>query len=342
MNNQVSFADFFKLSPGLIEVDKLLDLEGSPVSYRKYLAVELLNKACDKNNIIQQLKKSMSDINVDAILVFSIWYNNVYGHVVYEPPASRFVAMSTPIPIIITRSPVDSEVTIQDITLIQYEVEESLSSLLDPEGFLLVGIQKLQNLPMAKWVWLAMADFDISVTSFELTRPSYHLSLWHSFQTLEKLLKAVLIALGEPIKSLQQYSHNIQKIILALNNKGVILTSRGIKIAYEISKLVGGPSVRYIDDSTTPNERLNLAKRSLRVHHLLLEFFSLDAQQIGDILSTSSEGSVFGFSTQNSDIEMRQKVHIEHKEMCSHSVYSKPPYALPLRQDITYPIKDKY
>jgi HEPN domain-containing protein len=339
MNNQVSFASFFKLSSGLIALDRELDSEGCPVSYRKYLAAEWLVRNDCQNEAIFQLKTSISDMDVDAESVFSIWYNNIYGHVVYEPPASRFVAMSTPVPIIVTWSPLDLEVTMQDITLIQYELQDSLSKLLSPEGFLLVGLQKLQALPMARWVWLAMADFDISVASFELTRPAYHLSLWHSFQALEKLLKAILIAFGESPASLQKYSHNIHKLISALNNHGFSLTNCGIKIAHEISSLVGGPSVRYIDDSATRLERLDLAKRSLRVHHLLLEFFALDADQIGATLSNNSTDLALGFNSLNSDLELRQKVHMEHKKCCSHSAYSKPPYALPLRQDITYPIE---
>ncbi|WP_133512635.1 HEPN domain-containing protein [Candidatus Thiosymbion oneisti] len=317
MSNRASFADFFKLAPGLIALDRELDAEGCPVSYRKYLAVEWLIRTDCRDNTIKQLKTAISDMDLDVQSACSTWYNNVYGHTVYEPPASRFIALSTPVPITVTWSPFDSEVTMPDITLIQYELQESLFKLLNPEGFLLVGIQKLQELPMARWVWLAMADYDISVTSFALTRPAYHLSLWHSFQALEKLLKAVLIVFGETELSLQKYSHNIHKLISALNKHGFSLTNRGTQIAHEISNLVGGPSVRYLDDSLNRSERLILADRSVRVHHLLLELFALDAERIGTMLSTGSVDSVFGINSQDSDLDLRRKVHIEHKKMCS-------------------------
>ena len=336
MKPQASYADFFKLAPYLIALDKELDAEGCPVSYRKYFAVELLSRTEDQSDLIKKLQTAILEMDLDTKSIISTWYNNVYGHVVYEPPASRFVALSTPVPIIVTFSPVDAEVTLQDITLIQFELEELLSKSLNPEGFLILGIQKLQELPMAKWVWLAMADFDISVASFELTRPAYHLSLWHSFQALEKLLKSVLIAFGETPSALQKYSHNINKLISALNKYNFSLTDRGSEIANKISSLVGGPSVRYLDDSISQHERLNLAKRSLQVHHLLLEFFTLDAEQLGAVLLANSTGSVLGISSKDSDLELRQKVHIEHKNMCSHSTYSKPSNALPLRKDVTH------
>jgi len=105
MNNQVSFANFFKLAPSLIALDKELDYEGCPVSYRKYLAVEWLARTNSQNEAIQKLQTSISGMGLDTKSVFSIWYENVYGHVVYEPPASRFVAISTPVPIIVTLIP---------------------------------------------------------------------------------------------------------------------------------------------------------------------------------------------------------------------------------------------
>lgn len=340
MNTQISFADFFKLAPGLIALDRELDAEGCPVSYRKYLAAEWLTRRDCRDNTIRHVISAISDMHLDVESVCSTWYNNVYGHTVYQPPASRFIALSTPVPIAVTWGPFDSEVTIPDITLIQYELQESLFKLLNTEGVLLVGLQKFQNLPMARWVWLAMADYDISVTSFELTRPAYHLSLWHSFQTLEKLLKAALIVFGETKQSLQKHGHNIHKLISALDKHGVSLTYRGNHIAHEIENLVGGPAVRYLDSSDR-SERLILADRSVQVHHLLLEFFALEAEQIGSILSTGSTDPVCGINAQKSDLELRRKVHIEHKVMCSHSAYSKPPYALPLRQDIIHPAQNK-
>lgn len=340
MNNQASFAQFFKLAPGLIALDRELDAEGCPVSYRKYFAVDWLTRRDWNDNAIRNAKSLISDLDLDVRSVCSTWYNNVYGHIVYQPPASRLMAFATPVPVSITWCPIDSEITLPDITLIQYELQESLFKLLNPEGTLLIGLQKFQQLPMARWVWLAMADYDMSVTSFELARPAYHLSLWHSFQVLEKLTKAMLLVCGETHKSLREYGHSIQKLISALENKGVSLTSLGAQLAHEIENLVGGPAIRYLDDSLDRKERLALADRSLRTHHLLLEFLASDTEQIGAILSTGHIDPLFGANPQDSDMELRRKVHLEHKAMCSHSAYSKPPYALPLRQDITHPVQN--
>ncbi len=336
MTTQVSFAQFFQLAPGLIALDKELDADGCPVPYRKYFAADWLSNREWKQNEILNVQSSISELGLDVQSLCSTWYNNVYGHVVYEPPASRFIAIATPIPVPVTWSPLDLECTLPDITLIQYELEETLSNLLVTDGTLLTGLKIFQQLPMAKWVWLAMADYDISVTSFELARPAYHLALWHSLQTLEKLLKATLFELGETEKSIRGYSHDIEKLVAALVRHGISLTNRGAQIAKEISKLVGGPAVRYLDDSISQTERLKLADCSIKTHHLLLEFFSCDADQIGLILASGAIGSPIDEGETKSDQELRRMVHIEHKAMCSHSAYSMPTYALPIRRDITH------
>ncbi|MGH8127019.1 MAG: HEPN domain-containing protein [Gammaproteobacteria bacterium] len=340
MTAQASFADFFKLAPGLIALDKELDAEGCPVSYRKYFAVDWLTRRDWSDDKIRHAKDTIFDLDLDVQSVCSTWYNNVYGHVVYQPPASRFMAMATPVPVSVTWSPLDKEVTIRDLTLIQYELKESLCKLLDSEGALLKGLQKFQNLPMARWVWLAMADYDISVASFELTRPAYHLSLWHSLQSLEKLLKATLIVCKEDSKSLRKYLHNIPELISALDKQGVSLSSRGTQLAHDIASLVGGPAVRYLDDSLGRSERLALADRAVRAHHFLLEFFASDAENIGEILAADSTDSIFGVNSKDTDQQLRRLVHLEHKTMCSHSAYSRPPYALPLRRDVTHPVSN--
>lgn len=331
MTTQISYAQFFKLAPGLIALDRELDADGYPVAYRKYFATDWLSNREWQNIEIAKTQSYISEKGLNIRDLCSIWYNNVYGHVVYEPPASRFIAVATPVPVAVTWSPLDFECTYPDITIIQYELQETLSSLLNPEGELLTGLRRFQGLPMAKWVWLAMTDFDISVKSFELSRPAYHLALWHSLQALEKILKAILFELGETEEKLRYYGHDIKKIIKALLKHDITLTSHGTKIAKEISNLVGGPAVRYLDDSINRTERLKLANRSIKAHHLLLEFFACDADQISLILSGGFEGSPTELNERLTDQLLRKKVHEEHKAMCSHSAYSIPPYAIPMR-----------
>lgn len=338
METRTSFADFFALAPGLIALDKELDAEGCPVAYRKYLAADRLRRRNWCNEAIGRAEALITQKCLDVRSVCSVWYNNVYGHAVYQPPASRFVALSTPVPVVVTWSPLDGEVTLPDVTLIQYELEESLKELLNPDGVLLEGLRKFQQLPVARWVWLAMADYDVSVSSFELPRPAYHLSLWHSFQTLEKLLKAVLLAFGETPESVRKYNHDIGRLTSALTKRGVALTDTGSRLAQEVGRLAGGARIRYLDDSDNQRERLELAERSLVVHHWLLNFFASEAECIGSILAADGTGSVVGVSPHESDQHLRSRVHLEHKSRCSHYAYTSPPCAEPMRRDIVHPV----
>lgn len=339
VSNRASFADFFALAPSLIAVDRELDVEGCPVAYRKYFASDWLKHQSWRSSVIGQANILISEKDLDAEAVCSVWYNNVYGHSVYQPPASRFVAVSTPVPVVVTWSPIDHEASLPDVTLIQYELEGSIKKILRPEGALLRGLQKFQELPAAKWTWLAMADYDISVTSFELARPAYHLSLWHSLQALEKVLKAALISSGETADAVRKYNHNIERIIGVLSECGICLTSSGTQVAKEIARLVGGPSVRYEDDMSDRCSRQELAKRSLLVHHLLLEFFATDAATIGESLSDDAALYLNGLTPGQADQNLRQKVHTEHKSKCSHHAYTIPPYAERQRLDVLHPMK---
>gem|GEM_PF-2964288 len=320
----------------MMALDKELDAENCPVPYRKYFAAEWLAERTWVDKRISSVQNFIFSKKLDIQAICSTWYNNVYGHTVYEPPASRFVGIATPVPIIVTCSSSDSEVTLPDITLIQYELEASLSKLLSSDSSVLQGIKNLQSMPMAKWIWLAMADFDISVTSFELSRPAYHLSLWHSLQALEKLLKAVLFSQGETECSVKKYRHNITKLVAALRACGVTFSERGNQIIVKISRLVGGPSVRYLDDSCQSSERISLAKKAIEAHHLLLEFLALEGMEIARILTVNPLNSIAIRTPTVTDQELRAKVHFEHKNMCGHSAYSKPTHALPMRQDLIY------
>ncbi|TCT19247.1 HEPN domain-containing protein [Thiobaca trueperi] len=337
METKVTFADFFALAPGLIALDRELDAKGCPIAYRKYLAADWLIGRNWRNEAIGRAEALITEKCFDVRTVCSVWYNNVYGHVVYQPPASRFVALSTPVPVVITWSPLDKEVTLPDVTLIQYELEESLNEILNPDGVFLDGLRKFQQLPVAKWIWLAMADYDVSVSSFELPRPAYHLSLWHSFQTLEKILKAVLIRFGDTPEFLRKYNHDVRKLTSALKKYGVILTDTGSRLAQEIERLTGGPGVRYLDDLDNQRSRLELAERSLLAHHSLLKFFASEGEYIGSVLSAEGADSVFGVNSRESDQHLRSRVHLEHKSRCSHYAYMVPPYT-ESRQDIIHPL----
>jgi hypothetical protein len=338
VSNRASFADFFALAPSLIALDKELDAEGCPVAYRKYLASDWLMRRNWENNLIGQANTMISERDLDTEAVCSVWYNNVYGHSVYQPPASRFMALSTPVPVAITWSPVDDEVSLPDVTLIQYELEEPIKNILQPNGVILRGLRQFQELPAAKWTWLAMADYDVSVSSFELARPAYHLSLWHSLQTLEKILKAVLISSGETADTVRKYNHSIERLISALSECGVCLTSNGSQLAKEIAQLVGGPGVRYEDDMGDGRNRQELAERSLLAHHLLLKFFASDAAIISKSLSADRADFIDGLTPGQSDRDLRQMVHAEHKLRCSHHAYTMPPYAERERWDILHPL----
>lgn len=339
MTTRASFAQYFKLAPGLLALDRELDAAGCPVAYRKYLGADLLRQSTLKSESARRVLTMLAEFGLDPKPILSTWYNNVYGHVVYHPPASRFLAMAVPVPVVITWSPASSSVTMSDITLLQFEIKENLAEALDINGPLLTGLKKVQALPLAKWVWLVMADFDTSVSSFEHTRPAYHLSLWHSQQSLEKLLKAVLLARGQTEKQVRNYGHHAKKILDALSSHDVSLSRAGIRLVEEIFALVGGPAVRYVDDSPDPARRLDLAGRALRAHHLLLRFFASDCERLGTYLTAHADEPLvpgISMSWNITDEDLRRAVHLEHQSMCSHSLYSAPPYAE--RRDVIAPI----
>ena len=330
MTSRASFAQYFKLAPGLLALDRELDAAGCPVAHRKHIGADLLKQSALKNESASRVVTMLAEYGLDPKPILSTWYNNVYGHVVYQPPASRFLAMAIPVPIVVTWSPASSSVTLSDITLLQYELEDTLAKALDDNGPLLTGLKKLQALPLEKWVWLVMADFDTSVSSFEQARPAYHLSLWHSQQSLEKLLKAALLARGQTENQVRDYGHHAKKLLDALNSCNVSLSSAGIKLVEEIFALVGGPAVRYVDDSPDPARRLDLAGRAVRAHHLLLAFFASDCENLGDPLKAhAGEPLIPGInmSWNVTDENLRKAVHLEHQSVCSHSMYSAPPYA---------------
>lgn len=330
MTTRVSFAQYFKLAPELLALDRELDAAGCPVAYRKYVGAELLKRSHLVSKSANLLLSKLAKFGLDPKSILSVWYNNVYGHVVYQPPASRFLAMAVPVPIVVTWSPGSSSVTLPDITLLQFELKETLAKALDINGPLISGLKSVQALPLAKWVWLVMADFDTSVSSFEHARPAYHLSLWHSQQCLEKLLKAVLLARGQTEQQVQRYGHRAKKILEALSSLGVNLSSTGTKLVNEIFELAGGPAVRYVDDSPDPVRRLDLARRALLAHHLLLEFFASDCEKLGTCLAADANEQVIpgiNIKWNITDVDLRRAVHLEHQSMCSHTLHSAPPYA---------------
>lgn len=336
-----SFAQYFQLAPALLGFDRVLDTVGCPIAYRKYVGATLLVNSTCSNKSVRVLGELLAGAGLAPTPTLSAWYNNVYGHVVYQPPASRFLAAAVPVPIVVTWDANAISVTLPDITLIQFEIHEVLASALRPDGPLLTGLKNLQSLPLAPWVWLAMADFDVAVACFEHPRPAYHLSLWHSQQTLEKMLKAVLLALGETEKQIREYGHDVGKILDALASHAVTLSPTGVSLARDVFALVGGPGVRYLDDSPNPATRLDLAQRALRAHHMVLTFLAADGENLTTILAARTrKPSILGVEITDglTDEDLRRAVHAEHQSMCSHSLYTAPPYAIPERKDVEMPI----
>jgi HEPN domain-containing protein len=340
MNTQISFSIYFEFASGLIALDKELDAIGCPIAYRKYLAVDWLTHCKTTDTLIDNVSRRIKELDLCVETVTKTWYNSVYGHVVYLPPASKLIVFATPIPVTATWSARSNSIILPDLTLIQFEFQDALAAIVNFNNPLFDGLKKFQALPAAQWVWLSMADYDLSVSSFELPRAAYHLSLWHTLQCIEKLLKAVLLAHGESDAIIRSCSHNISRIVNTLETRGISLTSLGQQLAKDIEHLVGGPGTRYVDDSNNREERLDLASRALEAHHLLLRFFASDCGNLGaKILS----GRIFNQEKlythkEFSDENFRELVHLEHETMCSHSAYSAPPYAMPIRQNITYPI----
>lgn len=333
----VSFAQFFHLAPALLELDRDLDAVGCPVPYRKYIGATLLANSTLSTESVRRLSEMLSEAELAPAPILSAWYNNVYGHVVYQPPASRFVAAAVPVPVVVTWDASATSVTLPDVTLIQFAVQKILAGALRPDGPLLVGLKELQSLPVAPWIWLAMADFDVSVACFEHPRPAYHLSLWHSQQTLEKLLKAVLLAHGETEKQVREYGHDASKILDALASHAVTLSTAGATLFPSVFALVGGPSVRYLDDSPDPVTRLDLARRALRAHHMVLSFLAADGNTLGACLAAGTgKPHLLGvdIAAGTTDEELRKAVHLEHQSMCSHTLYTALPYAIPERRDV--------
>jgi HEPN domain-containing protein len=350
MNNMTrasaTFDQFFQLAPALLSLDKELDSVGCPIAYRKHVGATLLANPTFSTEAVQCLSKMLAVKGLAAAVVLSAWYNNVYGHVVYQPPASRFLVAAVPVPIVATWDASARSVLLPDITLIKFEIQDELNKCLNPNSSLLSGLKALQALPAAPWVWLAMADFDISVACFEHPRPAYHLSLWHTQQTLEKLLKAMLLAHGETEEQIRKIGHDLDKVLNAVALRVVSLSTDGVAHVHEVFKLVGGPSIRYLSDSPDPATRIDLAQRALQAHHLTLRFLAADGDTIGAFLAPRiGRYRILGVNitadaTDTTDAELRKAVQLEHQSMCSHELYTAPPYAIRERRNVALPITD--
>jgi HEPN domain-containing protein len=335
MLTQISFATLFELAPGMLALDQELDSLGCPIAYRKYFAEDWLTSVGDAPNVprlIRKAAKLVARLDLCPAATARTWYNNVYGHDVYVVPASKLIAGVAPRPIVAIWDGGSKSALLPDITLIQYELEATLADALKPSSPLLAGLTAFQNVPSAPWAWLAMTDYDMSVMSFELPRPAYHLSLWHTYQCLEKFLKAGLLAQGDTVKDVTKHNHRLDFILSALLSHEISLTPRGEALAYEIQTLVGGPGTRYVDDSNDKKVRLNLAKRALRAHHALLEFFATDCATLVDCIlsgAATPPGVVHSHHNHPSS-DFRQLVQKEHSQLCSHAMFQVPPYAIPV------------
>ncbi len=336
MDTQISFATFFELAPGMLAIDRELDALGCPVAYRKYFAAGILSgcgRIGTEFDVIREARQLLVHHAHLPMSAASTWYNNVYGHLVYEPPASKFVVVLAPRPVIALWNSAAKSVILPDMTLVQYELAPQIDAVLRVGDARLDGLCALQALPVAAWTWLAMSDYDISVESLNLSRPAYHLSLWHTSQCLEKLLKAALLAVGLTTQQVRECGHNLRRILDALVINGVNLPASALQHAQHVDDIVGGPNARYLDDLDNPKDRLLSAEKALNAHHSLLKFFATGCHELGRHFPSllPSDALVSALPREIAISDLRVLVHREHQRMCSHGMLDSPPYGLPIR-----------
>ena len=325
MTKTLSYSQYFELADGLLALDSKLDASGVPIPFRKYIGRDWLIPSNETrqdvaSGRIQDAANKIQALGASPEEALSVWYNDLYGHVVYEPPASSFIAALLPHAVVLTYDSYSKQLVQPDVTIVLPVSQPLLETFRDPNHELLRGLGGLQNLPSAKWIWLSMSDYDVSVAVLRLPRPAYHLALWHTLQCLEKCLKAVLLAHGSTEDQLRKFNHNIAKILTALNTKQLVLSASGQKIALEIEAAVGGPSTRYVDDTVAMGaERIKLRDAAINAHHLLLRFFALESKAITHYLLTgpATDPGVLHLHHEFPDGDFRALVYREHATRCN-------------------------
>lgn len=314
----LTYDDFDVLHPRLAFLDDYLDCAGVPVCYRKYCIRQLLldctfGEPYRLDEGVLEASLAINDrllrrgLSADAV---RRWYADVYEHLSVRPPVSGFVSGFTPQPLVISTEHLSQ----QGVCFPGARASESLAAcvwdnLISSRPEVVQGLGVLSALVPTRWVLLAMANYDMSVSCFRQAKPAFHLAMWETEQALEKLLKAVLIAKGFPEPNVKALGHYDDKILPALSSQGVALSVSGQTL---VSKILtkGNASVRY-EEAENRQARAQQKALALELHHDFLAFCHLEKEPLEQALPAAGSRATFPFCTDSFEA-LRRAVVQEH------------------------------
>jgi hypothetical protein len=282
------------LATAVRQFDIYLDNAGVPVAFRKYYIEDWLNRAKDLNTpddidatLLREVVIAIETAGWNNFDSTASWYYDTYGEQSMTPPALSFVVAYVPFPAQIRVGLPSQELLLPKTNVCWGRVKEAVQKAADKKPYLFEGLRALRAFPQTPWIALAQAEYDASVSSFFLPRPSYGHVLWHSLQTLEKSFKAVFRAHGWSEARLQgEIEHSLIQAATKLTELGHPLPTAAEKLLHRVMSWASVDS-RYAEDSTA-EQRVTLRKQALQVHHLVLEVLAVCGPTIrGGIMAGS-------------------------------------------------------
>jgi len=276
-----SFSNFIQFA------DDYLDKHGAPVAFRRHFIADW----CSRGNgdmwkgtpIRALMERGLRDVdqNVRRISGYSMllhWYYDVYGELAYRAPFLSLLGRAGKTQFFEMRVGQElTKVLLPKCIANEQLINEEKHRIAD-EGTGLLGLYSLRNLPLNSWTQLAAAEYDASIAALFASRPSYHLSMWSSHQTAEKILKAVLLAHRWTEKRLaDEVNHHLPVAAEKLADLGFPLNPQALSALKYLEKKCG-PDIRYAD--YTGDRREVLRNQAWTAHQKLLEF----AHQSSDVL----------------------------------------------------------
>lgn len=199
------------------------------------------------------------------------WYYDVYGELAYRAPFLSVLGRIDPNYFFECRIGLDTDFFLLPKSSTN-EAQLKLAAVeLLRSKIRIAGLFALRSLPLTRWTQLAAAEYDASLSALFFSRPSYHLSMWSSHQTAEKILKSALLAHNwtEP-ELADKINHKLCRAADELEKLGFALPTSARSALKRLDRHCG-PNIRYSDDYSE-QRRIDLRNKAWEAHNSLLEF----------------------------------------------------------------------
>lgn len=268
-----SFLQFLK------EADHYLDAHGVPVAFRRFFIKEWCDAGDQRlrgSPLRRLLKTGLGDLSSSSPFHFYNailhWYYDVYGELAYRAPFLSVLGRVDPNYFFECRIGLDTDfLLLPKSSTNEEQLNLAVAELLRSKTRI-AGLFALRSLPLTRWTQLAAAEYEASLSALFFSRPSYHLSMWSSHQTAEKILKAALLAhkeWDEP-KLADKINHKLCRAADELEELGFALPAPARSALKRLDRHCG-PNIRYSDDYSE-QRRIDLRNKAWQAHNNLLEF----------------------------------------------------------------------